>query len=229
LLKNVTRVLIVDDNQSIRRVLRIALTAEGYAIFEAATGQEAILVAAAQRPDIVILDLGLPDIEGIEVVRKLHQWKPIPIIILSVRGSEEDKIKTLDAGADDYVTKPYNVRELNARLRAALRRASKPQDNPVFTAGTLKVDLEKRRVTVGDRDIRLTRNEYDLLRLFVLNPDKVLTKHQLLHDVWGPVYEKEFHLLYVNISNLRRKIEPLPDVPRFIISEPGVGYRLETG
>jgi two-component system KDP operon response regulator KdpE len=129
LLNNVTRVLIVDDNQSIRRVLRIALTAEGYAIFEAATGQEAILVAAAQRPDIVILDLGLPDIEGIEVVRKLHQWKPIPIIILSVRGSEEDKIKTLDAGADDYVTKPYNVRELNARLRAALRRASKPQDN----------------------------------------------------------------------------------------------------
>jgi two-component system KDP operon response regulator KdpE len=226
-MENKPRVLVVDDKESIRQVLRVALGAQAFTVFEAASGREAISVAVAQRPDAVILDLGLPDMDGVAVIRELRRWKPTPIIILSVRGSEDDKIAALDAGADDYVTKPFSILELLARLRAALRRVSQPADNLTFTGGVLCVDFTSRIVSVAGHEVRLTRNEYDLLRVFVSNAGKVLTQRQLLHDVWGPGYEGEIHLLQVNISNLRGKIEPEPDHPRLIVSEPGVGYRLK--
>ena len=221
------RVLVVDDEQAILRFLRVALESQAYTVFEAATGQEALSDATAHKPDIIVLDLGLPDIDGVEVTRLLRQWTQIPIIILSVRGSEHDKIAALDAGADDYLTKPFGVGELLARLRATLRRASQPQGGPVFASGDLKVDLARRLVTVAGREVQLTPNEYDLLRILVANAGKVLTHRQLLREVWGTAYEQEFHILHVNISNLRRKIEPDPARPQFIITEPGVGYRLK--
>ncbi len=223
------RVLIVDDEQAIRRFLRVALTSQSYAVFEAASGQDALSSAVAHKPDIVILDLGLPDIDGVEVTRLLRQWTQIPIIILSVRGSESDKIAALDAGADDYLTKPFGVGELLARLRAALRHTARPTGEPVFTTGDLKVDLTRRLVTMAGREVQLTPTEYGLLRTLVTHVGKVLTHHQLLREVWGVGYEQDFHILHVNISNLRRKIEPEPARPRFIITEPGVGYRLRTG
>jgi two-component system KDP operon response regulator KdpE len=221
-------VLVVDDEQAILRFLRVALESQAYTVFEAATGREALSDASARKPDIIILDLGLPDIDGVEVTRLLRQWTQIPIIILSVRGSEGDKIAALDAGADDYLTKPFGVGELLARLRAALRRASQPQGEPIFASGDLKVDLVRRLVTVAGREVQLTPNEYDLLRTLVAYAGKVLTHRQLLREVWGTAYEQEFHILHVNISNLRRKIEPDPARPQFIITEPGVGYRLKT-
>ncbi len=222
------RVLVVDDEQAILRFLRVALESQAYAVFEAASGQEALSDAVSRKPDIIILDLGLPDIDGVEITRLLRQWTQIPIIILSVRGSESDKIAALDAGADDYLTKPFGVGELLARLRAALRHASQPKGEPIFTSGDLKVDLTRRLVTVAGREVQLTPNEYDLLRILVAHAGKVLTHRHLLREVWGIVYEQEFHILHVNISNLRRKIEPDPARPRFIITEPGVGYRLRT-
>ena len=222
------RVLIVDDEQAIRRFLRVTLTSQAYTIIEAASGQEALSAATTQKPDIVILDLGLPDIDGVEVTRLLRQWTQIPIIILSVRGSENDKIAALDAGADDYLTKPFGVGELLARLRAALRRDTKTTSEPVFTSGSLKVDLARRLVAVSEHEVQLTPNEYELLRMLVTHAGKVLTHHYLLREVWGAEYGEEFHMLHVNISNLRRKIEPDPARPQFIITEPGVGYRLRT-
>jgi two-component system KDP operon response regulator KdpE len=222
------QVLVVDDEQAILRFLRVALESQAYTVFEAASGQEALSDAISRKPDIIVLDLGLPDIDGVEVTRLLRQWTQIPIIILSVRGSESDKIAALDAGADDYLTKPFGVGELLARLRAALRRASQPQGEPVFTIGDLKVDLARRLVTVAGREVQLTPNEYDLLRTLVAHAGKVLTHRHLLREVWGTVYEEEFHILHVNISNLRRKIEPDPARPQFIITEAGVGYRLRT-
>jgi two-component system KDP operon response regulator KdpE len=220
------RVLIVDDEQAIRRFLRVTLTSQAYTVIEAASGQEALSGAATQKPDIVILDLGLPDIDGVEVTRLLRQWTKIPIIILSVRGSEKDKIAALDAGADDYLTKPFGVGELLARLRAGLRRVAQTASEPVFISGNLKVDLARRLVTVSGREVQLTPTEYGLLRVLVTHAGKVLTHHYLLHEVWGAEYGEEFHMLHVNISNLRRKIEPDPARPQFIITEPGVGYRL---
>ena len=220
------RVLVVDDEQPIRRFLRVTLTSQAYTVIEAASGQEALSGAATQKPDIIILDLGLPDIDGVEVTRLLRQWTQIPIIILSVRGSESDKIAALDAGADDYLTKPFGVGELLARLRAALRRAAQTANEPVFTSGNLKVDLARRLVTVSGREVQLTPTEYGLLRMLVTHAGKVLTHRHLLHEVWGAEYGEEFHMLHVNISNLRRKIEPDPARPQFIITEPGVGYRL---
>jgi two-component system KDP operon response regulator KdpE len=220
------RVLVVDDEQPIRRFLRVTLTSQAYTVIEAASGQEALSGAATQKPDIIILDLGLPDIDGVEVTRLLRQWTQIPIIILSVRGSESDKIAALDAGADDYLTKPFGVGELLARLRAALRRTAQTANEPVFTSGNLKVDLARRLVTVSGREVQLTPTEYGLLRVLVTHAGKVLTHRHLLHEVWGAEYGEEFHMLHVNISNLRRKIEPDPARPQFIITEPGVGYRL---
>ena len=222
------QVLVVDDEQAIRRFLRVALTSQAYTVFEATSGQEALSSAVTCKPDIVILDLGLPDIDGVEVTHLLRQWTQIPIIILSVRGSESDKIAALDAGADDYLTKPFGVGELLARLRAALRRTVQTTNEPVFTSGDLKVDLAQRLVTVGGREVQLTPTEYGLLRILVNHAGKLLTHHQLLSEVWGAGYEKESHILHVNISNLRRKIEPDPARPQFIITEPGVGYRLRT-
>jgi len=222
------RVLVVDDEQAILRFLRVALESHAYAVFQAASGQEALSNAVAHKPDVIILDLGLPDIDGVEVTRLLRQWTQIPIIILSVRGSESDKIAALDAGADDYLTKPFGVGELLARLRAALRRTAQPKGEPIFTSGNLKVDLTRRLVSVAGHEMQLTPNEYDLLRILAANAGKVLTHRQLLREVWGTAYGDELHMLHVNISNLRRKIEPDPARPQFIITEPGVGYRLRT-
>jgi two-component system KDP operon response regulator KdpE len=224
--ENKPRILVVDDEQAIRRFLRVALTSHGYVFFEAVSGQEALVITAAQKPDIVVLDLGLPDIDGVEVIRQLREWTGTPIIILSVRGSEDDKIAALDAGADDYLTKPFGMGELIARIRAALRRAVQPQNEPVFTNGTLKVDLANRIVTLAGQEIPLTRHEYELLRTLVTHAGKVLTQRQLLKEVWGPGYEQEFHLLQVNISNIRAKIDPEPGRSRLIVTEPGVGYRI---
>jgi two-component system, OmpR family, KDP operon response regulator KdpE len=222
------RVLIVDDEPAIRKFLRVTLTAQAYNTIEAASGQEALSKATADKPDIIILDIGLPDINGIEVTRLLRQWTQLPIIILSVRGAESDKIAALDAGADDYLTKPFGVGELLARLRAALRRVAQTTNEPVFTSGNLKVDLSLRLITVSGLEVQLTPTEYELLRVMVTHAGKVLTHHFLLREVWGAEYGEEFHMLHVNISNLRRKIEPDSTRPQFIITEPGVGYRLKS-
>jgi two-component system KDP operon response regulator KdpE len=219
------KVLVVDDEDAIRRFLRVTLTSQSYTVIEAATGQEALSAVVEQKPDMVILDLGLPDIDGVEVTRLLREWTQIPIIILSVKSAEADKIAALDVGADDYLTKPFGVGELMARLRAALRHTL-PAAEPVFTSGSLMVDLPQRQVSVAGREVQLTPNEYDLLRLLVTHAGKVLTHRHLLNEVWGVEYGNELHMLHVNISNLRRKIEPEPARPQFIITEPGVGYRL---
>ncbi len=220
------RVLIVDDEPAIRRYLRVSLTAHGYTTFEAANGQAALSSLVADRPDLVILDLGLPDLDGIEVTHLLREWTQIPIIILSVRGQEADKIAALDAGADDYLTKPFSAGELLARMRVALRRAGQAAVEAVFVNGELTVDLTRRLVTMAGHEVQLTPTEYDLLRILITNAGKVLTHHYLLRAVWGMGYEQEMHLLRVNISNLRRKIETDPARPQYILTEPGVGYRL---
>ena len=226
--ENGPRVLVVDDEQAIRRFLHVALTSQGYEVFEASSGMEAMNAAANCRPDIIILDLGLPDIDGTDVTKLFRQVTKIPIIVLSVRGSENDKIAALDAGADDYLTKPFGVGELLARLRANLRRSTQPAAEQIFINGDLTVDLEKRLVTVAGHEVQLTPTEYDLLKMLVTHAGKVLTHNQLLREVWGAGYEQEFHILHVNVSNLRRKVEPDPTRPQFIITEPGVGYRLKT-
>jgi len=220
-------ILVVDDERPIRRFLRASLRGHGYTVLEATTGQEAMQEAAARRPDVIILDLGLPDMDGTEVIRQLREWTSVPIIVLSVRDRESDKIAALDAGADDYLTKPFGVGELVARIRVSLRRAVKTGDEPVFEVGDLKVDLAHRQVTVNSLAVDLTPTEYDLLRLLVRNAGKVLTHRQILHEVWGVAYEAESHLLRVNVSNLRHKIEPDPNRPEYILTEPGVGYRLK--
>jgi two-component system KDP operon response regulator KdpE len=223
---NNIKVLVIDDEDSIRRFLRVTLTSQSYTVLEAATGRDALSIAATHKPDLVILDLGLPDIDGIEVTRLLREWTRVPIIILSVRGSENDKIAALDAGADDYLTKPFGVGELLARLRTALRHIVQTNGEAVFTSGVLKVDLARRQVLLSEREVQLTPNEYQLLRRFVTHAGKVLTHRYLLREVWGIEYGDELHMLHVNISNLRRKIEPDPARPQFIVTEPGVGYRL---
>jgi two-component system KDP operon response regulator KdpE len=220
-------ILVVDDERPIRRFLRASLQGHGYTVLEAATGQEAMQEAAGHRPDVIILDLGLPDMDGTEVTRQLREWTSVPIIVLSVRDHESDKIAALDAGADDYLTKPFGVGELVARIRVNLRRAVKSGDEPVFEVDGLKVDLAHRQVTVRAVEVDLTPTEYDLLRLLVHNAGKVLTHRQILREIWGVAYEAESHLLRVNISNLRHKIEPDPNRPEYILTEPGVGYRLK--
>lgn len=224
--ENGARILIIDDERAIRRFLNTILQAHGYEVFAANDGQEGLLGVAQHRPDLVILDLGLPGIDGIEVTRRLREWTNIPIVILSVRGQEADKIAALDAGADDYLTKPFSAGELMARLRAALRRAATGESTPVFKVDRLTVDLNRRLVLLNEDEIQLTPTEYDLLRVLVTHAGKVVTHQQLLRQVWGEAYEGEFHLLRVNISNLRHKLEPEPARPRYIITEPGVGYRL---
>jgi two-component system KDP operon response regulator KdpE len=220
------RVLVVDDETSIRRYLRAALSAQGFAVYEAANGQEAINAVISAHPDIIILDLGLPDFDGIEVTRRLREWSQTPIIILSVREAEHDKIAALDAGADDYLTKPFGTGELMARMRVVMRRLSSTPDKPILQVEDLRLDLTRRQVTVDKKQISLTPTEYEILRLLLQNAGKVLTHHQLLRQVWGSAYESEMHILRVNISNLRRKIEPDPARPHYLLTEPGVGYRL---
>jgi len=219
------RVLVVDDERSIRRFLKASLGSQ-YTIFEATSGAEALAAVAADRPDVIILDLGLPDLDGVEITRQLREWTQIPIIVVTVREQEKDKIAALDAGADDYLTKPFGVGELMARLRASLRRSAQGESEPVFKTGELVVDLANREVQVGGKPVLLTPTEYDLLRAMVKHAGKVLTHRQLLRTVWGIAYESETHMLRVNVSNLRHKIEPNPTRPSYIITEPGVGYRL---
>lgn len=221
-----SRILLVDDEPQIRRILRAALATQHYNVLEAGSVREAISTATAERPDLVILDLGLPDGDGITVVRSLRAWTDLPILILSVRGQEADKVAALDAGADDYLTKPFSTGELLARLRAALRRRVRESEDPVYVNDGLIVDTARRLVTVNDMEVHLTATEYTLLQILVLNAGKVLTHRQLLAMVWGAGYENETHMLRVNISNLRRKLESNPLQPRFIVTEPGVGYRL---
>lgn len=220
------RILVVDDEQAIRRFLRVTLDAEGYQVYEAETAKEAIEAVPACRPDAMILDLGLPDMEGHEVIRRLREWSSVPIIVLSVRDRETEKIAALDAGADDYLTKPFAAGELMARIRAAVRRAAHAGTEPVYEVGELRIDLGRRVVTLGGHDVPLTPTEYDLLRTLAQHGGRVLTHHQLLREVWGASYEPETHLLRVNISNLRRKLEADPARPQYIVTEPGVGYRL---
>ncbi len=220
------RLLVVDDERPIRKFLRAALEGQ-FDVSEAVNGEEALAAVVSFRPDIIILDLGLPDLDGVEITRRLREWTQIPIIVISVREQEQEKIAALDAGADDYLTKPFGVGELVARLRAALRRSTHTETEPVFTNGSLIVDLSKREVQVDGKLVSLTPTEYDLLKTFIKYAGKVLTHTQLLRLIWGTAYESETHMLQVNISNLRRKIEPDPVRPSFIITEPGVGYRLK--
>lgn len=220
------RVLIVDDERAIRRFLRASLAAHGYTVFEAADGREALSAVLADRPDLIILDLGLPDVDGIEITRRLREWTRTPIIVLSVREDESTKVAALDVGADDYLTKPFGMAELMARLRVAQRHATHPATEPIFEVGELRMDLGRRLVTLAGTEVALTPTEYDLLRVLVQNAGKVLTHRQLLRQVWGTGYESEIHLLQVNVSNLRRKIEPDPSRPHYILTEAGVGYRL---
>jgi two-component system KDP operon response regulator KdpE len=220
------KVLVVDDEPAIRRFLQITLRAQGYEPFEAADGGEALSQVAAHRPDLIILDLGLPDVDGVEVTRLLRAQVQTPIIILSVREQESDKINALDAGADDYLTKPFGTGELLARIRVVMRRVAQNPVGPVFTSDDLTVDLARRVVTASGREVHLSPTEYDLLRVLVMHAGKVLTHRQLLRQVWGLAYEQEAHLLRVTIGHLRRKLEPDPARPRWVITEPGVGYRL---
>jgi two-component system KDP operon response regulator KdpE len=219
------RILVVDDEPHFLRALRTTLHGAGYDVETATTGEEALASAAIQPPEAVILDLILSDRTGTEVCRELRQWTAVPIIVVSAVGEEAEKVSALDAGADDYVTKPFGIDELLARLRAALRRGGSPA-SPMIEIGELRVDLEKHTVSVGDRHVHLTPNEFDLLRLFVQNEGKLLTHRMILQQVWGPPYAHESNLLHVYISQLRRKIEPDPARPRYLLNEPGAGYRL---
>ncbi len=221
------KILVVDDERPIRRYLNASLGSR-YSILEAENGNEAIKIAAMNRPEVIILDLGLPDMDGTEVTRRLREWTDVPIIVISVRDSEEDKVAALDAGADDYLTKPFGTSELLARIRVALRRANKPEEeSPTFQSDDLLIDFVKRDVRVNDSQVNLTPTEYSILRTLVTYAGKVLTHQQLIKEVWGGNYEVNSHLLRVNISNLRRKIEANPLLPRHIITEPGVGYRFK--
>ena len=220
------KVLVVDDERSIRRFLCASLDSR-YEVIEAENGEEALRTVALHRPDVVILDLGLPDMDGTEVTRRLREWTDVPVIVISVRDREEDKVAALDAGADDYLTKPFGASELMARMRVVLRRFTKLEGDAVYQSGGLLVDLAKREVKVEDRPVTLTPTEYDILRALVTNAGKVLTHQQLIQQVWGGSYEANAHLLRVNISNLRRKIEPDVTRARYIVTEPGVGYRLK--
>ena len=222
-----TKVLIVDDEQAIRRFLRTSLEAHGYEVNEAVTGEDAVLKTINLRPDLIILDIGLRGINGVEVTRRIREWTQTPIIILSVQDQDADKIEALDAGADDYLTKPFSVGELTARLRVAMRHAHQDVQEPVFVYGKLRVDLAARVVTFNEQELQLTPTEYDLLKVLIRNAGRVLTHRQLLKEVRGTGYQMETHLLRVHMSNLRRKIEEDPSNPQYILTEPGVGYRLK--
>jgi two-component system KDP operon response regulator KdpE len=219
------RILVVDDEPQILRALKTNLAAAGYEVETAATAEEALALAAAKPPDALILDLVLPDQNGTAVTRELRTWTSVPIIVLSAVGDEADKVEALDAGADDYVTKPFGMEELLARLRASLRRGG-PPNGPVIELGMLKLDLEKKAFFVNGKLVALTPHEFDLLRLLATNEGKLLTHRTILREVWGPAYGEESHYLHVYISQLRRKIEPDPARPRYLLTEPGAGYRL---
>ena len=224
-------ILIVEDEQPIRRFLRAALGNEDYMLLEATTAQEGLSEAASHPPDIVLLDLGLPDMDGLEVIRRLREWTSVPIIIISARGQETDKVAALDAGADDYLTKPFGVSELLARIRVALRhgrRGDSAEETSIHQFGELKIDLSRREVKVAEKEIRLTPIEFKLLALLAKHAGKVLTHRQLLKDVWGPHYAEESNYLRVFVHQLRRKLEADPARPKYLVTDAGVGYRLRS-
>jgi two-component system, OmpR family, KDP operon response regulator KdpE len=218
--------LVIDDEIQIRRLLKITLEANGYRVYEAATGETGLAEAAQRRPDIVLLDLGLPDLDGVTVLKRLREWSKVPVVVLSVRDAEEDKIAALDQGADDYLTKPFGTGELLVRLRVAQRHAQPSAETSLFQSGHLEVDLIARAVKVKGKQIRLTATEYALLQLFVRHAGKVLTHRQILKEVWGPTYLEQTHYLRVYMTHLREKIEEVPSQPELLITEPGIGYRL---
>jgi two-component system KDP operon response regulator KdpE len=221
------RILVVDDETPMRRLLQTGLGGYGYEVETAADGIEAVEKAVAWRPDVILLDLGLPKLSGLDVCRSIRSWSPVPIIVLSVRDAERDKIAALDSGADDYVTKPFGLGELLARIRVALRHRSgaASTNDPVLVFGDLRIDLARRQVFLGDQEVHLTPTEYDLLKLLATHAGKVLTHTLLLREVWGATYERDTQTLRVFIGQLRRKLDDDPTNPRFILTEPGVGYR----
>jgi len=220
-----TRVLLVDDDRHLLRALRVNLTARGYQVHTAADATAGLAAASRQPPDLAIVDLGLPDMDGLRVVEGLRGWTTVPIIVLSARHAEAAKVAALDAGADDYVIKPFGMDELLARVRAALRRAAPTPEAPVITTDAFTIDLAAKRVTGPAGEIRLTPTEWHLLEVLTRHPDKLVAQRQLLREVWGPQYETETNYLRVHLANLRRKLEPDPARPRYLVTEPGVGYR----
>jgi two-component system KDP operon response regulator KdpE len=221
------KILIVDDEPQIRRFLRISLNAYGYEVVEAGRGEEAITKTAIDKVDLVILDLGLPDIDGQTVIEQIREWSAVPIIVLSVRAGDVEKVRALDGGAEDYLTKPFSIAELMARVRAALRkRGDGVVRDPVFSHGSLSIDLGKRRITLDGGEVRLSRKEYGILRLLAANPGRVLTHQQLLREVWGAAHLEDTHYLRIHVAHLRQKLGDNPSQPRYILTEPGIGYRL---
>ncbi len=228
--ENPATILLIEDERQMRRFLRVTLQSESYGVIEADTAAEGLSQAAMRNPDIIILDLGLPDMDGLEVIKKLREWSAVPVIIISAREQEGDKIKALDRGADDYLTKPFGVGELLARIRVALRHAApqnKDQGQAIFVTEDLKIDFLKRQVHVGAQEIHLTPIEYRLLTVLVRNAGRVMTHRQILKEVWGPPYIEQTHYLRVFMNQLRKKIEADSTRPRFLLNEPGVGYRFK--
>jgi two-component system, OmpR family, KDP operon response regulator KdpE len=223
-------ILLIEDEPQMRRFLRITLQSQGYRLVEAATAQEGLMQATTRNPDVVLLDLGLPDLDGLEVTKRLREWTLTPIIVISAREQEQDKVRALDAGADDYLTKPFNAGELLARIRVALRhlaRQSAGQTEPVFVLHNLRVDLAQRQVFLDDNEVHLTPMEYKLLTVLLRHAGKVITHRQLLKEVWGPAHVNEVQYLRVYMTQLRHKLEVDPARPRFLLNEPGIGYRLK--
>jgi two-component system KDP operon response regulator KdpE len=223
-------VVVIEDDPPIRRFLRTGLSTHGFTVYEADSGRQGIIEAGIRKPDLIILDLGLPDVDGVEVIKTVREWSAMPIIILSARSAEQSKIEALDAGADDYLTKPFGLGELLARTRVALRHWLRtPEQNPTgeFTTGNLRVDLINRWVHVGDQEVHLTPIQFRLLSMLVQNAGKVLTHHQILKDVWGPSHTESSHYLRIYMSQLRQKLEEDPTQPKYLLTESGVGYRLK--
>lgn len=225
-MSNGAKILVIDDEAEIRKLLKVGLTAHGYDFMEAASGKDGIYQAAVSRPDIIILDMGLPDLEGPDIVKQIREWSQVPIIILSVRGQDQDKVNALDIGADDYLTKPFSMTELMARIRVALRHQfNNSKDEPVIRSFELSIDLSRRQVEIAGNEIHLTPTEYDLLRILATNAGRVVTHSYLLNSIWGNTGQECAQYLRIYISQLRKKIEHDPNQPRFILTEPGVGYR----
>lgn len=223
------KILIVDDEPQIRRFLKASLSAHDYEVVEAEDGKSAVKTCTVERPDLVVLDLGLPDMDGLDVLSQVRDWSSVPVIVLSIRSDETDKVDALDRGANDYVTKPFGMGELLARMRVALRQnvSADSAATPIIQAGGVEIDLSKRQVLVNGSQVRLSRKEYDLLRILVSHPEKVISHHQLLSEVWGPAYVEETQYLRVYIGHLRQKLEDDGSEPKLILTEPGVGYRFQ--
>ena len=222
-------ILVVDDEPQIRKALSVNLRARGYDVDLAATGEEALQRAAARPPDLVLLDLGVPGIDGVDVVEGLRAWTHTPIIILSVRDTERDKVRALDAGADDYVTKPFGIDEVLARMRAALRRSHAEPVRPIIRTAAFELDLAERRATRAGAPVHLTPTEWEIIAALALRPGRLVTQRHLLQEVWGPQYERETNYLRVHLAAIRKKLEPQPSQPRYFLTEPGIGYRFEPG